>query len=49
MISENVTFGEFLAKKRDENKITLRKMAELLDVSAPFLSDVEHCRRNFRD
>lgn len=39
-------FGEFLQKKREEKKITLRKMAELLGFSAPFLSDVEKDRRN---
>ncbi len=41
-----MTFGEFLQRKREENQITLRKMAELLDFSAPFLSDVEKSRRN---
>ena len=39
-------FGEFIKTKRDEKQITLRKMAELLDCSAPFLSDVEKDRRN---
>lgn len=39
-------FGEFLQKKREEKQITLRKMAELLGFSAPFLSDVEKDRRN---
>jgi transcriptional regulator with XRE-family HTH domain len=39
-------FGEFLSKKRIEKKLTLRKMAEMLGVSAPFLTDVEKDRRN---
>ena len=39
-------FGEFISKKRVEKKITLRKMAEMLNVSAPFLTDVEKDRRN---
>lgn len=39
-------FGEFLQKKREEKKVTLRKMADMLGVSAPFLSDVEKDRRN---
>lgn len=39
-------FGEFIKTKREEKQITLRKMAELLDCSAPFLSDVEKDRRN---
>lgn len=38
-------FGEFIAAKRIEHQITLRKMAEMLDCSAAFLSDVEKNRR----
>ena len=38
-------FGEFIATKRIEHQITLRKMAEMLDCSAAFLSDVEKNRR----
>lgn len=34
-------FGEFISKKRVEKQITLRKMADMLGVSAPFLTDVE--------
>lgn len=39
-------FGDFLQKKREEKKVTLRKMADMLGFSAPFLSDVEKDRRN---
>lgn len=39
-------FGEFFQKKREEKRITLKKMAEMLGFSAPFLSDVEKDRRN---
>lgn len=39
-------FGDFISKKRVEKKITLRKMADALGVSAPFLTDVEKDRRN---
>ena len=39
-------FGEFISRKRKKKKITLRKMAEMLNVSAPFLTDVEKDRRN---
>lgn len=39
-------FGDFLQEKRTEKKISLRKMAESLGFSAPFLSDVEKDRRN---
>lgn len=40
------SFGEFLQLKRIEKGITMRKMAELLNVSAPYLSDIEKSRRN---
>lgn len=39
-------FGEFLQKKREEKQITLRGMAAMLEVSAPYLSDIEKGRRN---
>lgn len=38
-------FGEFIAAKRIDHQITLRKMADMLDCSAAFLSDVEKNRR----
>lgn len=43
---EYANFGEFLNKKRVEKQITLRKMADMLGISAPFLTDVEKDRRN---
>ena len=46
METNTTTFGEFLQRKREESKITLRKLAERLGLSAPFLSDVEKGRRN---
>ena len=39
-------FGDFISRKRIEKKITIRKMADMLGVSAPFLTDVEKDRRN---
>lgn len=39
-------FGDFISKKREEKAITLREMAKKLDISAPYLSDVEKDRRN---
>ena len=42
-------FGEFLQNKRQDRGITLRRMAEMLSVSASFLSDVEKGRRNSLD
>lgn len=46
MDMDYANFGEFINKKRIEKNITLRKMAELLEISAPFLTDVEKDRRN---
>ena len=39
-------FGDFISQKRAGKQITLRKMADMLGVSAPFLTDVEKDRRN---
>lgn len=39
-------FGDFLSSKRKEHNLTLRKMADLLGISAAFLTDVEKDRRN---
>lgn len=41
-----LNFGDFIAKKREEKKMTLREVAKLLDISPPYLSDVEKDRRN---
>lgn len=46
METNPTTFGEFLQRKREESKITLRELAKRLSFSAPFLSDVEKGRRN---
>ena len=48
MILNNLfkNFGEFITKKREEKQITLREMAKKLDISPPYLSDVEKDRRN---
>lgn len=46
MKANAANFGAFLQQKREEKGITLRKMAEMLGFSAPFLSDVEKDRRN---
>ncbi|MBO1265085.1 helix-turn-helix transcriptional regulator [Proteiniclasticum sp. SCR006] len=39
-------FGEFVANKRKEKEISLRGMAELLDLSPAYWSDIEKGRRN---
>ena len=46
MNTQYKNFGDFLQKKREGKQITLRKMAEMLGISAPFLSDIEKNRRN---
>ena len=46
MKAQYESFGEFLQKKRLENEITLRKMAELIGIPAPYLTDIEKDRRN---
>lgn len=39
-------FGDFIQKKRTEKEITLRKMAEMIGITAPYLTDIEKDRRN---
>ena len=45
MTADNISFGGFLAQKREERDITLRELARQLEVSASFLSDVENSRK----
>ncbi len=40
-----IIFGEFLKEKRLKKKISLRKFAEEMNVSASFLSDLENGER----
>lgn len=42
----NNKFGEFISEKRKSKKISLRKMADSLDLSPAYLSDIEKGRRN---
>lgn len=42
----NRRFGEFIAEKRKSKGITLRGMAEMLEISPAYLSDIEKSRRN---
>ncbi len=46
MNAQYQNFGEFIQRKRMERKIPLRKMAESIGISAPYLSDIEKDRRN---
>ena len=41
MSTEYKNFGDFLNQKRLEKKISYREMAKVLDVSAPYISDIE--------
>jgi len=41
-----MNFGEKMKTLRVEKGISLRKLAEAIDVSAPYLSDVERGQRN---
>lgn len=43
---DSMRFGEFITTKRKAKKITLRRMAEMLDISPAYLSDIEKSRRN---
>ena len=42
---EELTFGKYLAKLRENNHVTLRELARQIGVSAAFLSDVEKDRK----
>jgi transcriptional regulator with XRE-family HTH domain len=46
MISNYLNFGDFITQKREEKNITLREMAKKLNITPPYLSDVEKDRRN---
>lgn len=45
MASHEKSFGEVLHLLRDKKDVTLRELARKINVSAPFLSDVEKGRR----
>ena len=44
-MSDEVTFGSFLRKKRLAKDITLRKMADKLNISPVYMSSIETGRR----
>ena len=46
MNTQYQNFGEFLQRKRTEKQITLRKMAEMIGITAPYLTGIEKDRRN---
>lgn len=45
MKRDEITFGGFIREKRLAAKINLRKLAEILDISPAFLSDIENDHR----
>lgn len=46
MGQNNLKFGEYIAKRRADLGVTLRGMAEKLDITPAYLSDIEKGRRN---
>lgn len=40
------TFGDFIANKRHERAITVRALADMIDVSPGYYNDIEKNRRN---
>ena len=46
MNNEKLTFGEFIRAKRVEHGLSLRKMAETMNFSPTYWSDIENGRRN---
>ena len=45
MKNTEITFGGFIREKRLASKINLRKLADILDISPAFLSDIENDHR----
>lgn len=45
MEDSTLTFGELLTQLREKHDVTLRELARKIEVSAPFLSDVEKGRK----
>ncbi len=46
MSEEKVTFGDFIREKRIEKGLSLRKMAQIMEYSPTYWSDIENGRRN---
>lgn len=38
-------FGKFVRERREEKKINLRKLADILDIAPAYMSDIEKSRR----
>ncbi|MDV6239159.1 helix-turn-helix domain-containing protein [Propionimicrobium lymphophilum] len=44
-MNDCVKFGEFVAERRKQHGYTMRKFADMIGVTAPYLSDIEKGRR----
>lgn len=44
-MGEQVDFGEFVAERRKQSGYTMRRFADMIGVTAPYLSDIEKGRR----
>lgn len=44
-MDECVEFGEFVADRRKQHGYTMRRFADMIGVTAPYLSDIEKGRR----
>ena len=49
MNNHELTFGDFISQKRKDLRITLKDMADRLNISSPYLSDVEKGKRDSFD
>jgi transcriptional regulator with XRE-family HTH domain len=47
MTDASIGLGQAIREAREKKGISLRELARRLDVSAPYISDVEHGRRSF--
>ena len=44
-MNDNLEFGKFIAEHRKQLEYTMRQFAEMIGVTAPYLSDIEKGRR----
>ena len=44
-MAESETFGTFLEQHRKDQDLTMRRFADMIGVTAPYLSDIEKGRR----
>ena len=49
MNNHELTFGDFISQMRKDLRITLKDMADRLNISSPYLSDVEKGKRDSFD